>query len=170
MFCPEQGDHSTRVMGGGHILDYVPLHKLALELEPKLQGWLESNWDQAQGPLWFLQPNDWFQHGSPGKQLLWAPPLAAAEAASKEMAWMIHKYNSCHLFVCPCLMTARWRRHVGWLADFKFKLGAGSDILTKAWHGPLLIYVCLPLSTHSPWKLKGTTFEYSMERKMRNLH
>jgi hypothetical protein len=30
------GDQSTRVMGGGHVLDCVPLHKLALELEPEL--------------------------------------------------------------------------------------------------------------------------------------
>jgi hypothetical protein len=118
-----------------------------------------------------MQPNDWFKHGNPGKQLLWSPAPAAAEAASEQMARLMHKYpNTCHLFVCPRLMTARWRRRVGRLADFNFELGAGSDVWSKARHEPLLIYVCLPLTTHRPWKLKGTKFVESLERKMRELH
>jgi hypothetical protein len=145
----------------------VQLHKSALELEPSLKGWFESNWDKARGPLKFMEPDDWFKHGHLGKQMLWSPPPAAGEAASEQMAHMIHKYpNTCHLFVCPRLMTAR----VGRLADFKFEIQAGSDVWTKSRHEPLLIYVCLPLSTHSPWKLKGTKFMDGLERKMRELH
>jgi hypothetical protein len=99
------------MMGGGHVLDYVPLHKLALELEPWLQEWFESNWDKERGPLQFMKPNDWFKHGNLGKQLLWSLAPATAKVPSKQMACMIHKYpNTCHLFVCPRLMTARWRR------------------------------------------------------------
>lgn len=98
---------------------------------------------------------------------MWPPPPATAEAASKQMAHMIHRYpNTCHLFVCPCLMTARWRRRIGWLADFKL----GSGICTKARHKPLLIYACLPLSSHRPWKLKESKFMDSLERKIHNLH
>jgi hypothetical protein len=166
-----RGDHSTGVMGGGHVLDYVPLHKSALELEPKLKDWLARNWDTARGPLRFMKPKDWFKSGNLGHQLLWTPPPAAADAAAEQMARMIHKYpNTCHLFVCPRLMTARWRRRVGRLADFKFEIGAGSDVWTRARHEPLLIYVCLPLSNHSPWKLRGTKFLDGLERKMRELH
>jgi hypothetical protein len=165
-----RGDHSTGVMGGRHVLDYVPLHTSALELEPRLQAWFESNWDKERGPLRIMTTDDWFKHGNLGNQLLWAPAPAAAEVASELMARMIHKYsNTCHLFVCPRLMTAKWRRRVGRLADFKCELEAGSDIWTKARHEPLLIYVCLPLSTHRPWKLKGTKFVDSLERKMREL-
>jgi hypothetical protein len=121
-----RGDHATGVMRGDHILEYVQLHKSSLELEPNLKGWFKSHWDQARGLLKFMQPNDWFKHGNPGRQMLWAPPPAAAEAASEQMARMIHKYPyTCHLFVCPRLMTARWRRRVGRLADFKFKIAAG---------------------------------------------
>jgi hypothetical protein len=166
-----RGDHSTGVMGGRHVLHYVPLHKSALELEPRLQDWFKANWDKERGPLRFMQPDDWFKHGNLGSNLLWSPAPAAAESASELMARMIHKYpHTCHLFVCPRLMTARWRRRVGRLADFKFELGAGSDIWTKGRHEPLLIYVCLPLSTHRPWKLKGTKFVDCLERKMRELH
>jgi hypothetical protein len=32
-----RGDHSTGVMSGDSVLDYVPLHKGALELEPGLR-------------------------------------------------------------------------------------------------------------------------------------
>jgi hypothetical protein len=140
-----------------------------LELEPRLQEWFE-NWDKERGPLLIMSPDNWFKHGKPGKQLLWAPAPATAKVASELMARMIHKYpNTCHLFVCPRLMTAKWRRRVGRLADFKLELGAGSNIWTKARHEPLLIYLCLPLSIHRPWKLKGTKFLDNLERKMRKL-
>jgi hypothetical protein len=56
------------------------------------------------------------------------------------------------------------------VGDFNFELGPGSDIWSNARHKPLLIYVCLPLSTHSPWKLKGTKFVDNLDRKMRELH
>jgi hypothetical protein len=166
-----RGDHSTGVMGGGHVLEYVLLHKSALELEPQLKGWFQTHWDQERGPLLFMQPDDWFRHGNLGRNFVWSPAPAAADAASEQMARTIHKYpNTCHLFVCPRLMTARWRRRVGRLADFKFEIGAGSDVWTKARHEPLLIYVCLPLCSHRPWKLRGTKFVDSLERKMRSMH
>jgi hypothetical protein len=74
------------------------------------------------------------------------------------------------MFVCPRLMTARWRRQAGKLADFKFELGPGSKVWGAERHEPLLIFVCLPLSKHSPWKLKGTKFVAVLEGKMRKLH
>jgi hypothetical protein len=118
-----------------------------------------------------MKADDWFKHGNPGRNMVWSPPPAAAEAASEQVCRMIHKYpNSCHLFVCPRLMTARWRRRVEKVGDFNFELGPGSDIWSHARHEPLLIYACLPLSTHSPWKLKGTKFVDNLDRKMRELH
>jgi hypothetical protein len=166
-----EGGHSTGVMRGSHVLEYVQLHKTALELEPNLKRWFENNWDQARGPLRFIEPNNWFAHGDPGGNMLWSPAPAAAEAASEQMARTIHKYpNTCHLFVCPRLITARWRRRVGKLGGFKFEIGAGSNVWGQAWHEPLLIYVCLPLSTHRPWKLRGTKFLDSLDRQMRELH
>ena len=65
-------------------------------------------------------------------------------------------------------MTARWRRRVGKLSDFHFEIGAGSSVWTKA--RPLLIFVCLPLSRHMPWKLRGTLLLEEFDGKMRELH
>ncbi len=97
---------------------------------------------------------------------MWSPAPAAAEVAAEQMARVIHKYpESCHIFVCPRLMTARWRRRVGKLADFNFELGPGSKVWGAERHEPLLIFVCLPLSKHSPWKLKGTKFVAVLEGK-----
>jgi hypothetical protein len=166
-----RGDLTTGVMAGNHVLNYVPLHKSALDLEPGLRAWIENCWDKARGKLKFQEPNDWFAHGCQGNNFVWAPAPAAAEAASEQMARVIHKYPlSCHLFVCPRLMTSCWRRRVGKLADFKFELGPGSKVWGLARHEPLLIFVCLPLSKHRPWKLKGTKFVEGLERKMRELH
>jgi hypothetical protein len=59
---------------------------------------------------------------------------------------------------------------VGKLSDFHFEIGAGSSVWTKARHEPLLIFVCLPLSRHRPWKLRGTLLLEELDRKMRELH
>jgi hypothetical protein len=59
---------------------------------------------------------------------------------------------------------------VGKLSDFHFEIGAGSSVWTKARHKPLLIFVCLTLSPHRPWKLRGTLLLEELDRKMRELH
>jgi hypothetical protein len=166
-----RGLFTTGVMAGHHVLEYIPLSQSALEEEPGLKDWLEKCWNREMGDLKFQEPKDWFRHGHQGNNFVWAPAPAAAEVAAELMARGIHKYpDSCHIFVCPRLMTARWRRRVGKLADFKFELGAGSKVWGAARHEPLLIYVCLPLSKHRPWKLQGTKFVDELDRKMRGLH
>jgi hypothetical protein len=98
------------------------------------------------------------------------PAPAAADVAGEEMARAIHKHlSSCHIFVAPRLMTARWRRRVGKLADFHFSLDAGFTHWKKGRHEPLLIFVCLPLSIHRPWKMRGCRFVAQAERKLREL-
>jgi hypothetical protein len=67
-------------------------------------------------------------------------------------------------------MTARWGRRVEKLPDFKFEFGPGCRVWSQGRHEPLLICVCLPLSKHMPWKLKGTKLVESLEGKMRELH
>jgi hypothetical protein len=126
---------------------------------------------QGRGELAFLSPRDWFGHGTTPQNCVWAPTLAAADVAAEQMARRIHQHpGSCHVFVAPRLMTARWRRRVGKLSDFHLEIGAGSSIWTRAQHEPLLIFVCLPLSRHRPWKLRGAELLDGFERKMRELH
>jgi hypothetical protein len=83
----------TGVMSGDLVLDYVLLHKGALELEAGLRDWLAKTWDQERGKLSFLTPNDWFAH--------------AANVAAEQMARRIHQRpGSCHMPVALRLMTA----------------------------------------------------------------
>jgi hypothetical protein len=166
-----RGDHSTGVMRGDSVLSYVPLNKGALELEPGLKPWLDGVWDDERGKLHWLAPKDWFAHGTTPRNCVWAPAPAAADVAAEQMARRIHQHpGSCHIFIAPRLMTARWRRRVGKLSDFHLEIGAGSSVWTRARHEPLLIFVCLPLSRHRPWKLRGTKLLDGFERQVRELH
>jgi hypothetical protein len=149
-----RGDHSTGAMSGTSVLDFVPLHRDELSLEPGLQKWLEKSWDLLYGELSFLTPDNWYAHGNTPKNCVWTSAPAVADAAGKQLARWIHQHPySCHLQVAPRLITARWRRRIAKLVDVDFEIGPGSSIWQKARHEPLLIYVCLPLAVHSPWKL-----------------
>jgi hypothetical protein len=86
-----RGDHLTGVMSGDSVLDYVPLHKGALELEPGLRDWLLNLWDNERGELKFLTPKDWLGHGTLPKNCVWIPPPAAADVAAEQMARRIHQ-------------------------------------------------------------------------------
>jgi hypothetical protein len=162
-----RGDHTTGVMSGKSVLKYVPLHVSAPEAEPTLVDWLQSCWDTKRGALQHLTPEGWFTTAMENGNYLWTPAPAAADVAGEQMARAIHKHPySCHLFVAPRLMTARWRRRVAKLSDFRFHLDAGFDHWGKERHEPLLIFVCLPLSCHRPWKLRGCRFVGQAEGKL----
>jgi hypothetical protein len=86
------------------------------------------------------------------------------------MARAIHKHpKSCHIFVVPRLMTSRWRRRVGKLADMHLTLAPGFLHWKTQRHEPLLIYFCLPLSVHRPWKLRGSRLVAQVERQLRQV-
>jgi hypothetical protein len=165
-----RGDHTAGVMSGKSVLKFVPLQISAPDAEPKLVDWFRSCWDFKRGPLEHLTPEGWFSAGMEQGNFLWTPAPAAADVAGEQMARAIHKHPySCHMFVAPRLMTARWRRRVAKLADFRFTLDAGFEHWKKGRHEPLLIFVCLPLSVHSPWKLRGCRFVGQAEGKLRKL-
>jgi hypothetical protein len=163
-----RGDNNTGVMAGHPILDYVPLHLSALTLEPGLLPWIQSWWDVKRGVLEPLAPEGWFSTAMGPGNFLWTPPPAAADVAGEQMARAIHKHpKSCHIFVAPRLMTGCWRRKVAKMSDFKLSLEAGFLHWGKARHEPLLIFVCLPLCKHSPWKLRGCRIVARAEGKLR---
>jgi hypothetical protein len=128
-----RGDHSTGAMNGTSVLDYVPLHRNALSLEPEVKTWLEKSWDAERGELSFLTPDDWYAHGRTPKNCVWTPAPAAADAAAEQMVRRIHQHpNSCHIFVAPHLMTAQWRRRVAKLSDYDMEIAPGSSVWPKA--------------------------------------
>jgi hypothetical protein len=166
-----RGNQSSGVMNGTHVLHYVPLHQSALEVAPKLEEWLQGCWPKQLGKLDIMTEKDWFKHGRTSQNCIWAPAPAAAEVAAKQTGRAIHQHpSSFHMFVVPRLMTSRWRRWVGRLADFIMEPGPGCNVWGKDWHEPLLIFVCLPLSIHIAWKLRGTCLLVDHARKLRILH
>jgi hypothetical protein len=167
-----RGDLGMGAMVGGRVVDYVPLHLGCFERSQRAKQWLEDGWDTGRGRLRFLDPNDWFERNFEARgSYVWSPAPAAGEAAVEQMSRVIHQYpNSLHFFIVPRLMTSRWRRRVGRLRDLEMELGAGSG---GAWgeeqHEPLLIFVCMPLSRHRPWKLRGTPLLERVEGQLREL-
>jgi hypothetical protein len=85
-----QGDHTTGVMSGTLMLQYILLHTSAPELEPKLLEWFGSCWDFKINWLEPLTPVGWFSMGmQPRGNFLWTLAPAAADVAGEQMAWAI---------------------------------------------------------------------------------
>jgi hypothetical protein len=179
-----RGNLTEGVMRGQSMMSFVPLGKSALTREPKLEAWIRS-W--AGDGLEVLDPEGWFERGQGIKDytrdetgrllpgylqgtFLWSPAPAAAAIAAEELRRSRHKREGCcHVFVCPRLMTNLWRKLVLKEADFVFEVPVGRDIWKREMHEPLLIAVCLPFISHSPWKLANTPALLGLARKLRHV-
>jgi hypothetical protein len=101
-------DHSTGVMMGRDITNWVPLNRDALVREPKLSTGLT----QVTRGLNFitLSPEGWFTTGHKFGDFIWTPPPAAADVVVEQLGKAIMKRSeSMHLIVVPRLMAGRWR-------------------------------------------------------------
>jgi hypothetical protein len=102
------GNLSNGILAGGKFLDYVPLNKGAMELAPKLEGWLGTSFPRKGG--WsVLDKEGWFEKGYTDGNHIWSPPPAIADAVLDNLCESVltRPWNS-HLFICPALMTAKW--------------------------------------------------------------
>jgi len=112
----------------------------------------------------------WMPTESKERTFLWSPPPAAADVAVEELRKSRHKRPWLfHVFVCPRLMTPRWRRAFCREVDFQFEIPVNSDIWPASSHEPLLVGICLPFIRHRPWKLRGVPKLLGMERKLRGM-
>ncbi len=149
--------------------EFVPLHLNALERSPGLQTWLKAA-TRGVDPE-YLTTSDWFTRGQGSGNFIWAPAPAAADVVVEQLGKARHKHpTSLHIVVVPRLMTGLWRRHLTRECDCYFRIPAGAKIWGKTQYEPVLIFVCLPLSRHRPWKLQGTKLLDGFERKVRELH
>ena len=62
-----------------------------------------------------------------------------------------HKRSRCfHMVVVPRIFTAYWRKHLSRATDTYFKIDASPVWSLKDQFEPVLIFLSLPLVTHSP--------------------
>jgi hypothetical protein len=86
----------------------------------------------------------------------WSPAPAAAEAALEQLSKAAHKRpHHMHLVLIPHLMTATRRRMSKKIYDLILFVPIGSDLWGVSQHEPLIVGLCLPLTRHPPWKLRG---------------
>lgn len=139
-----RGDMLEGVMGGADMLSFVPLDKGAVDCCEKVLHWVQS-WCGRKN-LEPLSPEGWFEkgQGAVGGQVgpdgiwiplheegthLWSPSPAAADVAVEELIRACHKRpGATHVFVCPRLMTYRWRKQLFKVADVTFEVPAGSKV------------------------------------------
>jgi hypothetical protein len=151
-----RGDHGSGVMAGMPMLSFVPLNLSALDRSEHLLPWIQS-WSQDERSLEVLRPEDWYSSHQSEGCYLWAPPPAAADAATELMAKSIHKrYDSTHIMVVPRLMTARWRKVLGKATDVLIVIPVGTPVWPASEHEPLILAISFPLISHRPWRLRGS--------------
>jgi len=168
-----RGDLTEGVMAGENILRFIPLHLSALERSGELKAWVNAWTPQGSSPVW-LETMEWFERGhgilggcknSEGIWIpdetndtwfIWTPPPAIGDIALEELITSRHKRSHLnHVFICPRLMTQRWRKKLHKVADLVIKIPTG----TRTWwprsmHEPLIIGLTLRFSTCRPWQLK----------------
>jgi hypothetical protein len=144
-----RGDLTEGVMGGAHMLQFVPLKNTALQTSATLLPWIKT-WSPADA-VW-LEPADWFERAHEGHgTFFWFPPPCIAEAAVKQLVQARHARSSCwHVFVCPCVMTYRWRKVLRRAADVLLTIKPGPTFWPKGAYEPLTIAICCPYLNSPP--------------------
>jgi hypothetical protein len=144
-----RADHSEGVMQGRPMLEYIPLHRDPLERQSTLKLWVE---DLVKGlGATFLQPEGWFEEGHGFGTYVWTPAPAAAEVVVEQLGRArLKRPESMHVVIVPRVMTGRWRRHMTRGTDLYFKMDWEGVWPLSEQFEPLLIFVCLPFTSHSP--------------------
>ena len=151
-----RGDLENGVATGTSMLSYVPLNETAFERQPNLERWIYSTIPPGEWST--LDPTGWYEKGHTAGNFVWAPPPAAADAALDQLCEAKHIRPDCaHVFVCPALMTPRWRRRLGKIADFVFSVPVGSAVWPKEQHETVIIGLICPLLSSSPWQVRHST-------------
>ena len=182
-----RGNLTEGVMGEWSMGDFVPLHLGALERSKELEGWIRSWCDSSKHKAEVLKPEGWFERGhdlvggttnSDGMWVpeyrngvyIWAPPPAAAEAALEQLRKARQKrQGSCHVFVCPRLMTPYWAKHLNRSADLITVVPQGQSFWPVEMYEPLIIGCYFPFLKNRPWQLKGQPALLGLDKQLRAL-
>ena len=175
-----RADFSSGVMKGDDLLKFLPFSKLALERFPPLQSVIKS-WTEKFGDFEFTTPADWFDSvfnhkgldgtlDADSKCWVWTPSPCSAQVAIEQMCKMKHIFPySSHVFVCPAVMTAYWRKILGKISDTMFTIKAGSFIWPSDMYEPLTIAFVKPFLSKSLWKVGQLQSVVEWERDVREV-
>ena len=101
---------------------------------------------------------------------IWAPPPAVANVAIELLCEVrhVHPWNS-HIVIVPSLMTARWRKKLSKVADLLISIPPSTAIWGESCFEPLTIAFVAPLTSSSPWVLKGSPLALGIASRVRDL-
>lgn len=165
-------------------MSFIPLHQSALERHVDLLTWIRS-WC-GNNFIHPLSTEDWFDRGhdviggrnnTDGMWIpkfgarrmlhLWAPPPALALLAIEELRKARHKRQlATHIFVCPRLLTVRWRRLLNKAGDVVLEIPASWEFWPATMFEPLILCIVLPFSTRSPWQMQRAPEVVALERQL----
>jgi hypothetical protein len=105
----------------------------------------------------WLEIADWFGvafddiHG----KYVWTPAPALADVALEQMCEAKHVHpHTTHVFLCPALMTAWWRKQLLKASDCCVSLSQGSVLWPARQHEPVVCALTCPLLLCRPWQVK----------------
>ena len=168
-----RGDLTNGVMGGQSMLDFVPLHLSARQRQPgRIESFVSFLTERDKVKPVFLEAEDWFvvpftQDGT----FVWCPPPAAADVAVELMAEAIHlrPWNT-HIFICPVLMTGKWRKLAGKASDLSITLPFDDEFWpADCEYERLSLAISFPLLNRAPWRVKRTDFCLRQQDQMHRL-
>ena len=148
-----RGDLSNGVLAGQDMLSFVPLNKGVDVRSQELVAWFSDTFVDTHFQA--LTPKGWFLEAHETGNFIWTPPPAAADVALEQLCESRHvrPWNT-HLFLCPALMTGRWRKRLGKVADVMFVVPVGSKLWGTDMYEPVVVALILPLLSRSPWQVR----------------
>jgi hypothetical protein len=162
-----RGDLSNGVMAGDSMLSHVPLNQDAFSRSPALEDWLV----ECPGPAWeVLTTEGWFDRGHQVGNFVWVPSPAVADAALEQLCEARHtRPGNAHMFVCPALMTARWRKRLRKVSDVMFSVPQGTSVWPQSMHEPVTVALICPLLLSRPWQVRDTPIVARLGESLRDV-
>jgi hypothetical protein len=121
-----------------------------LEQSPDLEEWIQETFPRK--IAWsVLSKEGWYDEGFKDGNHIWAQALVIADAVLDNLceSVLVRPWNS-HIFVCPALMTSKWRKQLRKVADFVIAIPVGSSLWKDTMHEPLVLALICPLLNYSP--------------------
>jgi hypothetical protein len=103
-----------------------------------------------------LTKESWFEEGFEDGNHTWAAPPVITDAVMDNLceSVLVRPWNS-HIFVCPALMTSKWRKQLRKVANFVVTIPVGSVLWNDLLHEPLVFALICLLLNYSPWQVRN---------------